>query len=318
MIAAATAFVALFALFLLFPVADRTAESNNQSAGTQTREESASGEAQKSVAATDNFPTSLGTSAGKSIVLSSVISPLDPPAKPVREILATYIKKSSPSERDDLEVFSALSYCVNRSFISSNSREAVARGESSQMVEALKREGDNYFELCSGLTTSDFAIRSTIARKRADNGDVDAMLSFRHIGPAGKWPSSGDPPLPAEKMKSWEREVMQYLQSAANKGSSDALLALSDTYLGPGGVPCISDAASKDLASQNYAFASQQNSAMSLAYIYAYQATANLSSSGKATYASVIPRYEACLSPDDQQKARELAERIIRQCCKRS
>jgi hypothetical protein len=253
------------------------------------------------------------------IRLSSAMSTLDPPSRPVHELLEIYKRKNPPNTQDDLEIFSALSYCANQSFSASSLRDEVARGELPEKIDETKKHVNHYAAICGRLGPTDFAIRSSIARKRADSGDVDAMLQFLHIGPAGKWPNPGDPPISAEQVKSWERDAMQYLQSAASKGSANALLALSDTYLGPGGVPCISEANSKELAiTQGHAFASQKNPVMSLAYTYAYQSAANLSSAGKTAFASVIPRYEACLSADERQRAKQIAELVVKRCCLKS
>jgi len=158
---------------------------------------------------------------------------MDPPARPVWEMLRDYGGPRLEHPAADAEMLAALSWCETRRNISEWVGEARAQGDlPAGSLQTLTAEHTRVQQLCGRLSDSDLGLRIQILRLHAQAGQVEAQLAFLGVGPTGRWP---DPerehlPLDGTQLAAWRLEVLGYLHQAVTERPSDALSTLAFLY----------------------------------------------------------------------------------------
>jgi hypothetical protein len=232
-----------------------------------------------------------------------------PPPRPAWQIVEAFRRSGAPTPSEEDKVFYALSYCANVAAAPRMLREMRAHGQAAGPAsDALERHVRDSVVVCSRLGPGEYVLRSTIAKRRADAGDVEAMLTHFEVGPGGAGASLERNAVSIEVHQAWLRESITYLEIAMGRGKLKALSTLAAIYRAAAekeDQPFAWDGADPVTA---YAYA--------LALSQVRSKDISLSMAEKGTIAAETSRLQKNLSALQQMEAEKHASGILDTCCK--
>lgn len=187
-----------------------------------------------------------------------------------------------------LQIFLKIRECMSQ--LSSMSLEEREAREKTRIAEKSTKETEQALKDCEGLQGADYATRGKWLELAADNGSLEAQLLYvadseSIIGGARE--RLKDP----DKVKRYKLKAQSFLENAANNGSVEALMELSDSY-------------KKGIYVDR-----------NLTNAYAYYKAAQMAEP-RIFAADVIRSYESQLSPSELERGNALANSIYNNCCK--
>lgn len=158
---------------------------------------------------------------------------LEPPARPVWEMLREYRGPAAQRVDADLEMLAALTYCDASAMLPQHLWESRSQGSlPAAQIQELDERHTQATVLCARLSDSDYAVRVDILRLHARAGDADAQLNFIAVGPLGRsgFDEKSTPVLSDDRWASWANEVLGYEKQALQKSPLHAASSLAWLY----------------------------------------------------------------------------------------
>jgi hypothetical protein len=226
--------------------------------------------------------------------VSNAINSIDAPARPTWEIVRDFKQDPKNTEKADLAL-AALSFCFNTKKNADKARAMQSQGlTSAPEYPAMKKIGEEHMEFCGRLLDSEYALRETIAKNRALEGDVDAMASYLSVSPLGEWPEPNQYTDP--RVLAWKAAGIDFLEQAVRMKQRGALLSLAALY----------EPGNKVAKDEPLLFSDVQDPVKAYSYAYAWSNVVGATASEieKKNVAAVLKSFESGLSKEQIESAK--------------
>lgn len=173
------------------------------------------------------------TLAADEVDVAAWVISMDPPERPVHEIVSRYRGVKNHDNRLRAELIKGLTYCENRRSIGEIVGGHRSKGDVSAAAE-LMDEYHGYLKYCSGLDPSSIRLREVVVGELADGGDMQAKSLYFQIGPMGRWPGENEYiPMSKQDIDAWNNKAIRYLNETLRAGDYRSLKTLASMYAAP-------------------------------------------------------------------------------------